>query len=130
MLPNLKLTLTQWKMIVNVAKYDLGEGLIDIDLFFKMCETTAKNLKSHPRIIKAKKNESFDINPMTTNPNGVGFKTTTNGFYYNRRSNSINRESKNLNLIDNKGIKNNYYNQFGATSNRNYSNSNRLVAFG
>ena len=130
MLPNLKLTQTQWKMLVNVAKYDLGEGLIDIELFFRMCETTAKNLKSHPRIVKAKKNESFDINPMTTNPNGVGFKTTTNGFYYNRRSNSINRESKNLNLIDNKGIKNNYYSQFGGNSTRNYSNTNRLVAFG
>jgi hypothetical protein len=85
-----------------------------------MCETTAKNLKSHPRIIKSKKIESSEFNPMTSNPNGVGYKTSTNGFYYNRRSNSINREINNLHFS---------YNDSVVNRRRNRNFSNKLPAF-
>ena len=120
MMPKNKLTHTQWKMFVNVAKSDVAENLIDVDLFFTICEVTAKNLKSHPRIIKSKKIESSEFNPMTSNPNGVGYKTSTNGFYYNRRSNSINREINNLHFSYNDAVVN-------RRSNRNFSN--KLPAF-
>jgi hypothetical protein len=119
MLPKLKLTHTQWKMVVNVAKCDFSEGLIDIELFFKMCEVTARNLKSHPHVVKNKKIESWEFNPMTTNPNGVAYKTTTNGFYYNRRSNSINREINNLNFNYSSGNLNESFGKFEGKSTKN-----------
>ena len=119
MLPKLKLTHTQWKMVVNVAKCDFSEGLIDIDLFFKMCDVTARNLKSHPRVVKSKKIESWEFNPITTNPNGVAYKTTTNGFYYNRRSNSINRELHNLNFNYSSGNLNESFGKFEGKSTKN-----------
>ena len=120
MMPKNNLTHTQWKMFVNVGKSDFADNLVDVDLFFKICEVTAKNLKSHPRVVKNRKIESFEFNPMTTNPNGVAYKTTTNGFYYNRRSNSINREINNLNFSYNDAV-------VSRKSNRNFSS--KLPAF-
>ena len=56
---------------------------------------------------------------MTTNPNGVAYKTTTNGFYYNRRSNSINREINNLNFNYSSGNLNESFGKFEGKSTKN-----------
>lgn len=50
-LPQVKLSYTQWKMLVLIGKTDV-EGLIDLNLFFKMVETTASNMRSHPKKLK------------------------------------------------------------------------------
>ena len=98
-IPGLQLSQTQWKMIVNVAQNERAEELINVNDFFKILEITSNNLASHPisnkKIIKS--------NPISEysgfNTNKVGYKTMTNGFYYNRRSNSINKDPKNFKLL-------------------------------
>ena len=54
-IPNNNLSLTQWKMIVNVAKKDTLDGLIDLNEFFRLMEVTTKKMTSHPSIINKKK---------------------------------------------------------------------------
>ena len=54
-IPNNNLSLTQWKMIVNVAKKDTLDGLIDLNEFFRLMEVTTKKMTSHPSIITKKK---------------------------------------------------------------------------
>ena len=48
LLPNSKLSQTQWKMIVNTGRSRIFKSLIDINGLFKMIELTCKNLNSHP----------------------------------------------------------------------------------
>ena len=95
-IPGLKLSQTQWKMIVNVAQNERTDGLININDFFKLLEITSKNMASHP-IVKKKIKKVNNINDYSGfNCNNVGYKTMTNGFYYNKRSNSINKDPKNF----------------------------------
>ena len=42
-------------MIVNVAKKDTLDGLIDLNEFFRLMEVTTKKMTSHPSIITKKK---------------------------------------------------------------------------
>ena len=101
-IPGLKLSQTQWKMIVNVAQNERTDGLININDFFKLLEITSKNMASHPTV-KRKLKTSNKINEYSGfNCNNVGYKTMTNGFYYNKRSNSINKDPKNFQLLTSK----------------------------
>ena len=47
-LPKMKLSHTQWKMLVLIGKTEI-DNLIDLGMFFRMIEVSAKNLKSNPR---------------------------------------------------------------------------------
>ena len=49
-LPNLKLSQTQWKIIVNIAQTERSDNLINIKDFFKLVEFSSKNMTSHPFI--------------------------------------------------------------------------------
>ena len=97
--PGLQLSQTQWKMIVNVAQGERTDGLININDFFKILEITSNNMASHP-IMKKKIKKYNILNEYSGfNTNKVGFKTMANGFYNNRRNNSINKDPKNFNLL-------------------------------
>ena len=52
MLPNLRISQTQWKMIVNIAQAERVDELIDINEFFRLLEITSRNVISHPLINK------------------------------------------------------------------------------
>ena len=47
-LPNINLSQTQWKMLVNIAQTERIDDLIDLKEFFKLIECSAKNMSSHP----------------------------------------------------------------------------------
>ena len=49
-LPELRLSQTQWKMIVNIAQNERVDELIDINEFFRLLEITSRNMVSHPLI--------------------------------------------------------------------------------
>jgi hypothetical protein len=49
-LPDLKLSQTQWKIIVNIAQTERSDNLINIKDFFKLVEFSSKNMTSHPFI--------------------------------------------------------------------------------
>ena len=109
-LPKYRLSNTQWKMIAGVAKSENIEGLINITNFFRLMEITAKNLVSHVVIKTGLKGK--DIKDYSGwNSNSIGFKTMTNGFYYDRRRNSVNKDIKGFynlsNYLNNSGIINN-----------------------
>ena len=91
-IPDNNLSLTQWKMIVNVAKKDTLDGLIDLNEFFNLMEVTTKKMTSHPTV-KKKKMVKSSSDMSIYNTNGVGYKTSVNGFYYDRRRNSINKDN-------------------------------------
>ena len=92
-LPGMKLSQTQWKIIVSPAQKERIDGLINVKEFFKILETSSKNMAKHP-IIKRKitMNNGF-------NCNNVGFKTMYNGFFLNKRNNSINKDPKSFRLL-------------------------------
>ena len=92
-IPDNKLSLTQWKMIVNVAKKDILDGLIDLNEFFRLMEVTTKKMTSHPTVTNKKKMIKSSSDLSIFNTNGVGYKTSINGFYYDRRRNSINKDT-------------------------------------
>lgn len=46
--PKMKLSHTQWRMLVLIGKSDI-ENLVDLGLFFNMVEISERNLKSHPK---------------------------------------------------------------------------------
>ena len=50
--PHIKISHTQWKMIVNIAHSQKVDKLIDINKFFKLLKITSKNMVSHPLIKK------------------------------------------------------------------------------
>ena len=101
-IPGLQLSRTQWKMIVNVAQNERTDGLININDFFKLLEITSKNMASHPTV-KKKIKKSNNINDYSGfNCNKVGYKTMSNGFYYDGRSNSINKDFKNFKELSKK----------------------------
>ena len=92
-IPDNKLSLTQWKMIVNVAKKDTLDGLIDLNEFFRLMEVTTKKMTSHPIVTNKKKLVKSSSDLSIYNTNGVGYKTSVNGFYFDRRRNSINKDN-------------------------------------
>ena len=49
-LPSLKISQTQWKMIVNIAQKDRVDEFIDVNEFFRLLEITSINVESHPLI--------------------------------------------------------------------------------
>ena len=98
-IPGLRLSQTQWKMIVNVAQNERTDGLLNINDFFKILEITSNNMSSHPIIKKKTKNPNLIHEYSGFNTNKVGYKTMTNGFFFDRRSNSINKDNKNFNLL-------------------------------
>ena len=95
-IPGLKLSQTQWKMIVNVAHNERTDGLININDFFKLLEIFSKNMASHPTVKRKLKKSNKISDYSGFNCNNVGYKTMTNGFYYNKRSNSINKDPRNF----------------------------------
>ena len=96
-----------------------------MNYFFQNVQVTARNLKSHPHVVKNKKIKSWEFNHMTTNPNCVAYKTRSNDFYYNRRSNSRNLEINNLNF---NYSSENLNESFGKFEGRSTKNLNRNLA--
>ena len=80
-----QLSQTQWKMIVNVAQGERTDGLININDFFKILEIISNNMASHQIMNKKKPKNSLYLEYSGFNNNKIGYKTMTNGFYYNRR---------------------------------------------
>ena len=52
LLPGLRISQTQWKMIVNIAQAERVDELVDINEFFRLLEITSRNVVSHPLITK------------------------------------------------------------------------------
>ncbi len=99
---DLQLSQTQWKMIVNVAQGERTDGLININDFFKILEIISNNMASHPIMNKKNPKNTLYLEYSGFNNNKIGYKTMTNGFYYNRRSNSINKDPKNFRILSTK----------------------------
>ena len=117
-IPGLQLSRTQWKMIVNVAQNERTDELININDFFKLLEITSKNMASHPTV-KKKVKMSNKINDYSGfNSNKVGYKTMYNGFYYDGRSNSINKDFKNFKELSKNYGNPNFYALPYTTTNR------------
>ena len=92
-IPNNNLSLTQWKMIVNVAKKESLDGLIDLNEFFRLMEVTTKKMTSHPTIIHKKQLSKSTSDLAIYGTNEGGNRTSMGGFYYDRRRNSINKDN-------------------------------------
>ena len=98
-IPNNTLSLTQWKMIVNVAKKDTLDGLIDLNEFFRLMEVTTKKMTSHPSIINKKKlvKSTSDISMFNvTGMKGPMFKTIVGGFRNDNRIYILSKMQKDL----------------------------------
>ena len=98
-IPNNNLSLTQWKMIVNVAKKDTLDGLIDLNEFFRLMEVTTKKMTSHPSIVNPKKMVKSISDWSLYSINGNKFpmyKTIVGGFRNGVKKNVINKFQKNL----------------------------------
>ena len=59
-------------------------------------------MASHPIMNKKKPKNSLYLEYSGFNNNKIGYKTMTNGFYYNRRSNSINKDPENFRILSSK----------------------------
>ena len=70
-------------MIVNVAKKDTLDGLIDLNEFFRLMEVTTKKMTSHPSIITKKKlvksTSDWSLYSMS-GAKGPMYKTLEGGF--------------------------------------------------
>ena len=89
-------------MIVNVAQNERTDELININDFFKLLEITSKNMASHPTVKRKVKNNNSINEYSGFNCNKVGYKTMSNGFYYDSRTNSINKDPKNFRELSSK----------------------------
>ena len=98
-IPGLKLSQTQWKMIVNVAQNERTDGFININDFFKILEIISNNMASHPIVKKKSKKINLIHEYSGFNNNRIGYKTMNNGFFNDRRSNSINKDPYNFKLL-------------------------------
>ena len=111
-IPNNKLSLTQWKMIVNVAKKDTLDGLIDLNEFFRLMEVTTKKMTSHPSIITKKKlvksTSDWSLYSMS-GAKGPMYKTLEGGFRNDNKKGSLTKIPKDL--YDIKKLKENYFNK-------------------
>jgi Ca2+-binding EF-hand superfamily protein len=108
-IPGLKLSQTQWKMIVNVGQNERTDGFINIKDFFNLMKVTSESMNSHPTIKKRKNKLSLLNDYSGFNCNSIGHKTMTNGYYYNRRSNSINKDPKSFKHLSSKYTNPNTY---------------------
>ena len=98
-IPNNNLSLTQWKMIVNVAKKDTLDGLIDLNEFFRLMEVTTKKMTSHPSIIHKKKLLKSTSDFSLYNITGMKaplYKTIVGAFRNESKRNLINKMQKDL----------------------------------
>ena len=98
-IPNNRLSLTQWKMIVNVAKKDTLDGLIDLNEFFRLMEVTTKKMTSHPSIINKKRmvKSTSDLNVYNmAGMSGPMFKTLVGGFKNDNQKNILRKMQKDL----------------------------------
>ena len=111
LMPNMLLSKTQWKMIVNIGKSKKFDSLIEINEFFRLIEITAMNLNRHPnininnnnkvyKISNSVRNYKYHIN--TDNNNNMNHNnslfTSYNGFSpqeIRKNSRYINLETKN-----------------------------------
>ena len=128
LLPNVRLSQTQWKIIINIGRSRKFKALININKLFKIIEYTCKNMNSHPipkiRIdnlnntcrnpIISKSNNFNDYynnsdskNYNFNNRNNIftqnEYKLKDNAFRLNERSNTINkfdRYSKAKNILN------------------------------
>ena len=112
LLPNILLSKTQWKMIVNIGKSNKFESLIDINEFFRLVEITSKNLASHPNIYLNNKNKIHKLS-----------YSVSNKYYINTDMNINNTQRNNLftsnNDFESLEVKTNRrYANFGKTENR------------
>ena len=119
-IPNNNLSLTQWKMIVNVAKKDTLDGLIDLNEFFRLMEVTTKKMTSHPSIINQKKIYKY-IQDYAIDK-GDGYKTLANGFRSSHK-NILNKIENDL--YDIRKIKSNDF-----TKNKIFNQTARMQAIG
>ena len=112
LLPNIILSKTQWKMIVNIGKSNKFESLIDINEFFRLVEITSNNLASHPNINLNNKNKIHKLS-----------YSVSNKYYINTDMNINNTQRNNLftsnNDFESLEVKTNRrYANFGKTENR------------
>ena len=49
-LPRTELSMTQWKMMVRIADKQ-GTGMVDLDMFLKLAEQSARNINQQPRFL-------------------------------------------------------------------------------
>ena len=49
-LPRTELSQTQWKMMVRIADKQ-GTGMVDLDMFLKLVEQSARNMNQQPRFL-------------------------------------------------------------------------------
>ena len=98
-LPGMKLSQTQWKIIVSPAQKERIDGLINVKVFFKILETSSKNMAKHPIIKRKITMNNLFCEYSGFNCNNVGFKTMYNGFFLNKRNNSINKDPKSFRLL-------------------------------
>ena len=111
-IPNNNLSLTQWKMIVNVAKKDTLDGLIDLNEFFRLMEVTTKKMTSHPSITQKKRllKSTSDFSGFNlSGTKGPMFKTISGAFKTSNGKNIFNRMDKDLYQM--KKVNNNLNNQ-------------------
>ena len=101
-LPGMKLSQTQWKIIVSPVQKERIDGLINVNEFFKLLETSSKNMAKHPIIKRKIKMNNLIYEYSGFNCNNVGFKTMYNGYYHNKRTNSINKDPKNFRVLSSK----------------------------
>ena len=86
-------------MIVNVAQNERTDGFININDFFKILEIISNNMASHPIVKKKSKKINLIQEYSGFNNNRIGYKTMNNGFFNDRRSNSINKDPYNFKLL-------------------------------
>ena len=82
LLPNVLMSKTQWKMIINIGKSKKFDSLIDINEFFKLIEITAMNLNSQPNINLNNKSNSHKLSYSVSNK------------YYTKTDNNYNNKNK------------------------------------
>ena len=86
--PNLVLSKTQWKMIVNIGRSKKLDNLVDLDEFFRLTEITSMNLESPPIIELSNKNMmhkmsnsvNFNTNHRKTDTNTLNKSNLINSF--------------------------------------------------
>ena len=93
LLPNYKLSQTQWKMIINIAQNENNNNLIEIEKFFRLIEITSKNLTSHPKI-RSKNKLSKSIGDYSGLLKDAKMQTHEQNYPSRRKFNSITKNHK------------------------------------
>ena len=100
LLPNYKLSQTQWKMIVSIAQNENNNNLVDIEKFFRLMEITSKNLTSHPKI-KINNKISKSIGDFSGLFNDKKMQTIEHNFTKKRKFSSMtNIHNQKVNMVN------------------------------